>query len=477
MLLEGRIPILLKFALPLILLVLLRVSPSSSPVERDMRTSAGADSSLQGVSESIAALRRVVDREPWRSSLWEQIGRLEMSAGRSEEAIAALKQAQSRDALSPDGLFLLGEASMQQKDEAAAETAWKQMLDLYGPAPRVYERLALLQREQADFKAVVETLRAWKATDPQNARPAYMLGLHLMAVEPDAALPLLLEAAQRDTAYTARVQTLRRGLTQASNAEQPAYGWLMIGRALGSIEQWDLAYEAFMQSVTVSPQYGEAWAFLGEAESHLGRGGRESLERARELSPESTLVNALYSLFLRRSGKPQDALAYLQEVAAREPQEAIWQVEMGNTLVQTGDLLSAHLAYEKAVEIAPKESFYWQALAQFSVQYSFDVRGVGLPAARQAVLLAPNDPAALDAMGWVMANLDDGASAERFLQQALQNDAMYAPASLHLGQVYLKQRNAREAYFYLKLAADLDESGPLGETARRLIQRYFGQGS
>ena len=116
----------------------------------------------------------------------------------------------------------------------------------------------------------------------------------------------------------------------------------------------------------------------------------------------------------------------------------MWQVELGSSLAEQGDLSAAFGHYQKAVEIAPGISQYWQYLALFSVQYNYDVPAVGLPAARQAVILAPEDPTALDTMGWTLLALEDYASAERFLQQALERDPGYPLALLHLGQLYLQ---------------------------------------
>ncbi|MBE0699161.1 MAG: tetratricopeptide repeat protein, partial [Anaerolineaceae bacterium] len=68
----------------------------------------------------------------------------------------------------------------------------------------------------------------------------------------------------------------------------------------------------------------------------------------------------------------------------------------GNTWAEKGDLLVALEHFQKATTLDPQNSLYWQYLARFTVDYSVNVRFIGLPAARQAVVLAPNDPAALD---------------------------------------------------------------------------------
>ena len=469
---DERASTALKLLFPLLILALLGISPVSNVVSSSLLAASVARESGRHQA-AAAALRQAAEREPWRTDLWEQIGREEWAAGRIEEAEQALQASAARGALSADGRFLLGEVFWQQGKLDSAETQWQALLDGAWKSTRVYERLAQLHRSRGDFARAAEVLRGWRSDFPQDAKAAFLLGLHLSAMEPDAAIPALLDASRLNSDYTSAVQVLRGGLALAGNTDDPAYAWLLIGRSLASLGHWDLAQAAFEKSITAAPDYAEAWAFLGEARAHLGGSGKPELEKARALDDESVLVKALSAVALRREGDFSNALAYLLEIEKHEPQEPNWQVEIGSTMAVLGDLAGAHAYFARAVELAPDNSHYWQSLAWFSITYHYDVRGIGLPASRRAVQLAPDDAAALDVMGWTMAVLGDRASAERFLQRALDQDAVYAPACLHLGQVYLEQGNAQEARFYLKIASDQDVSGPVGDKARRLLRQYF----
>jgi tetratricopeptide (TPR) repeat protein len=476
----GKLIYFLKICLPLILLIWLDAFPVPRAVQDSLREAriAHQDDHPKIVA---GALRQVLLYEPWRKPAWEQVGRAELAAGRVEEAIQALRQAEEAGVLTPEGLYQLGEAYASRGDLQSAKETWLVLVRLPGSEnvelkSRAFEQIAQVQREAGDIPAAIATLRDWRSLEPANAKVLFLLGLHLSVIDPRESLPLLLEAARLDPAYTPAAQALRRGFGLATTNEDPGYAWLMIGRALGSAEQWDLAAKAFRQSVEVAPQYAEAWAFLGEARSHLGENGKVELDRALELNPNSTLVRALLALYYRRSGDPAQALVYLEEVARQEPEEPVWQVELGNTQVETGDLIAAREYYEQAIQLSPNTGLYWLDLARFSIQYDVDIRGLGLPAARQAVTLAPDDPAALDTMGWAMMALSDYASAERFLHQALEKDDTYPLALLHLGQLYLQQQNPERAYAYLKRAASSDTQGSVALIARRLLQQYYGEG-
>jgi tetratricopeptide (TPR) repeat protein len=476
-----RFALFLKIITPLLILVLFSTTPAAYSVSAGLQAARTAHENDQH-QEAAAALRQVLFHEPWRVWLWEQVGQEEQDAARLPQAIEALTRAAAAGSLSPQGQYQLGEAYLEQKNANAAEACWQALLrkgknlpeDL---AARTYERLSQLQRSRGEFSAAVETLRAWHAADPKNPRATFLLGLQLSVVQPADALSLLVEAAGQDLSFSAIVQKIRTGINIAGESDDPGYSWLVIGRGLANAGQWDLAAEAFRQAVLAAPGYAEAWAFQGEAKFHLGKDGQVDLDRALALNAKSVVVRALLALNFRRQGKYDLALKNLEIVIALEPDEPMWEVELGNTWAEQGDLLAALEHFQKATTLAPQNSLYWQYLAKFALDYSVNVSTIGLPAARQAVVLAPDDPAALDIMGWTMVSLSDYATAERFLQQAVDRDATYTLALLHLGQLYLQEQNLDRAYSYLKRASLLAGEDTVGLVAKRLLLRYFSEGS
>lgn len=466
--------ILLKVCLPALLLILLKVNANSLMVREQVYE---ARAYIRSGQHQLAAeaLRDAAAREPWRIDLWEQIGVENLAAGQVDQAIIDLIKAREAGALSVDGLTWLAEAYQQQGSVQQAEAVWQTLLREDGPSAYRYEQLVHLQRSRGDLQSVVETLAEWRTEMPEDARAAFLLGLHLSLSEPDEAVRLLINAAALDSRYAGQVQTVRRGIGLANTSDHEAYRSLVIGRALGSAGHWDLAAEAFRQSIAIAPEYAEAWAFLGEARYHLDGQGKDELDKALQAAADSPVVRALLAVYWRRQGVPEKALPYLEANARLEPKEPIWLLEIGQTHAESGDLIHALEYFQKVVEMYPERSVYYQHLAQFSVQYSFDIRSIGLPAARQALLLAPRDPAALDIMGYTLLALGDSASAERFLQRALEEDATFAAASLHLGQLYLEQNAVERARPFLRQAADFSGDDTVGMVARRLLLQYFGE--
>jgi Flp pilus assembly protein TadD len=149
------------------------------------------------------------------------------------------------------------------------------------------------------------------------------------------------------------------------------------------------------------------------------------------------------------------------------------QAELGRVLARTGDLDGAQERYQRAIELAPQDPTYWRLLAEFSMQYQLEIRQIALPAARQSILLSPNDPQSLDVMAQTLIMLGDDLNAERYLRRALEEDRQYAPAHMHLGIVYMNQGDINRGQLQFALAKDIAPDSWTLEQAQRLIGYYF----
>jgi tetratricopeptide (TPR) repeat protein len=112
-------------------------------------------------------------------------------------------------------------------------------------------------------------------------------------------------------------------------------------------------------------------------------------------------------------------------------------------------------------------------LANFSLQNQVQLKEIALPAARQAILLNPQDAQSLDVMGKVYLALGDDVTASRFIHRALHNDPQYAPAYLHLGMIYLNQGEAFRARQQFELAEQMADQEAVVDQAQRMIEYYF----
>jgi tetratricopeptide (TPR) repeat protein len=469
---QPAVPVLGWILLPVVVILALGLAPRPVVAQESFSL---ANEAVQNHWPALETrtLAVILEIFPERGDLWEMAGMSALAAGQSPTALLDLSRAKALGGLNLDGQIALGDAYHLNGDVANARVSWEEGLRLFGPDEEIYSRLTRSYVDQLDYSNAIQVYEAWVGWQPQNAGALYQMGLLLTTRHPQEALPILLKAAKLDVSLSPSVKKIQERINAASGLTDPAAEYLQAGRALGERGEWRLASEALNQAVKTSPSLAEAWAFLGEAKQELGENGKPDLDRAMALNSNSVLVMALEALYLERQGQAASALVYLHAIADKEPDNGIWQMELGHALVQMGDLENALVYYQNAVQVEPDNPTLWRALASFCLVYNDQLDSLGLPAARKAVVLAPNDAQSLDLLGQILVEQGDYYSADRFFWRALQNNPDNGAIYLHRGVMYLDQGDTEMAYQSLHRAVDLAGTQPEGQQAQRLLAKYF----
>ena len=233
--------------------------------------------------------------------------------------------------------------------------------------------------------------------------------------------------------------------------------------------EWSYACAAYEFAIQLDPEYAEGWALLGNALKFINKDGFYALEKAQKLDPDSKIANEMLAIYWREHDDAAQSLLILNKLAREEPTEAFWRYEIGNTLVYQGDLYGALDAFINATELAPEESFYWLSLAQFTIDYKISMDSVGLTAARQALVLAPENSQAFDVLGVIFMDLGNFTNSERFLLQAVDKQPYSSMVHLHLGQLYLKTGNSKDAFDQFQLSFDLAQNEDIKAAAQKYL--------
>jgi tetratricopeptide (TPR) repeat protein len=408
----------------------------------------------------------------WRNDLWEQAGLAAYLGQQYDEAVRLLEIARNKKLLSSRGWNALGVAYWNINNHKSALAIWQEGSHEYPSDVGLYDNLALAYREKGDY-ASEQSVLVKRLSLAADANAHYQLGLLLMVSNPDRALKELNAASALDPQFDSAVQTLSAAIAIFGAMTDPASRFISIGRGLGLVEEWGLAENAFEKAVSADGRNAEAWAWLGEAKQHNGRDGSEDLNKALSLNSNDAIVHALRGLYWKRQGNAAQALSEYQQAARIEPNDPAWQASLGDSYTQKGDLVSALAAYQKATQLAPGDGAYWRLLAMFCSDNDLYVLNVGLPAAKQAAQLAPDDPETLDVLGWSYSNAGLLYNAEQNLLHAIRLSPDLAIAHLHLAENYLKQGNATSALSELNLTVQLDKEGTSGRNAGQLLKRYF----
>jgi tetratricopeptide (TPR) repeat protein len=429
--------------------------------------------------ETARHLALVAEHLPWRADLWEPAGRGALKGEDPQLAIEYFKQAAAVGALSQPGYLWFGEAYQVAGNPYTARQIWEAANRIFGPSHQFLARIAGLQREAKDYPALIETLKqdyqlaVLGPSDPATLTELNLeIGMLLAAVDPAAAPPYLLQVVESDPGQTA-ASSLAFAIQRTLPSDNPVYTRMVAGRKLASMGHWDLATYAFQAVTEAQPGYAEAWAYLGEARQHLNPpdagAARAALEQAYALNPDSLPANALLAVYWQRQGEPEQAFPYLVNAKRVDPENPDLLVDLGAATAALGNLEEALTYLQTAIQATNGDPVYLRTLAAFCIRYNHDLLGTALPAARQALLADPYEPASLDMMGQVLYRLGDVLNAQRFLSRALSLDPDYAPVHLHLGLIYRLQGKTSQAATAFQQAIALAPDSPTADQATRLL--------
>ncbi|CAG0979652.1 hypothetical protein ANAEL_01669 [Anaerolineales bacterium] len=459
-----------KFYVPLVIVVLLFavfapiVFMGYLSLNRAEAEFAGEDFAVAAGSYEHAA--RLL---PWRDDLWEKAGIAFAKSGDQNKAIDFLERAPR---LSAEGWMWLGYSHYAVGDFPSSVQAFEESLQL-APQPFTYEVLAHIYRSQKNWMAERDVLQDQLRQDMGDVHTRYRLGVLLTVLEPEQALTHLMLASSLDPEFDPAVQTLRSALNLSATQPDASQQMVTIGRALGLVQEWDLSVVAFEKAIFLDGENAEAWAWLGEAKQQIGESGLVELDKAVRLDHTSVVVRGLRALHWGRQEKYSQMLSEYLLAAGYEPDNPAWQAGIAEAYVKRGDLVAALATYQRATELAPNESTYWSLLAIFCAQNNVHLEDIGLPAAQKAVDISPNDPSALDALGWSYLASGRYASAEQILLDAVKRFPDQLSAQIHLAMTYLSQGNRSAAFELLKSVQGKDPNGVYGEMAGHLLKQYF----
>lgn len=430
---------------------------------------AEAEYAAQNYSSAAQRYQQAARLLPWRSDLWEKAGISAYANGNFSDAVNFLTRAPE---LSEQGWAALANSYAGTDDLPSALRAYQEGLQFYDSA-YLYAGLAFIYREQKDWLAESNALKNQLRLDISDDYAHYRLGLLLMLLEPEQALSELTFASSLNPEVDSAAQTLRSALNLSAAQPDASQQMLTIGRALGLVQEWDLSIAAFEKAAQINAENAEAWAWLGEAKQQIGQDGSVELDRALSLDQTSSVIRALRALYWNRQEKYEQMLAEYLLAARYDPANPAWQASIGDAYSKLGDLAAALPAYQRATELAPNEATYWRLLAVFCAENDICVEDVGLPAAQKAARLAPQDPLALDALGWSYLSSRRYASAEQTLLDVIARFPEHFPAYIHLAMTYLAQGNRAAAFNLLTYVRDADQSGVYRAAAEQLLKQYF----
>lgn len=306
---------------------------------------------------------------------------------------------------------------------------------------------------------------------PTDAFFPYQQGLVLIPTDPERAGQYLTLAENFNPGRRITIDPILNALGNTRVALEDY--WMGISDALAAAGEWGVAKHTVHRALQIDPDLPNALAMLGQIKDALGEDGLEELSEALKIDPSSTYALALMGTHWLGKGDLTSALEYFTMLAALQPQESAWQINIGNIAARNNDFGTSLNAFQSASDLQPTEPRNWQQLAQFCLAYSIQVHSIGHDAATQALLLASDDPLSFEIMARVFLFEGDKDDAGKFFQQALSLNPDFSSSHYYLGVLRFTQGKLLEAYNQFFEVIRISGDKGYGEMARKFLEKYF----
>ena len=463
---RNRGQLLIQLVILALAILLLDLTPGDQAVTAVMRR-AETHRAAQEYGAAIEAYRQAASLAPTWPQPWQRQGEILLRQQRFGLAAEAFAQAEARGG-GVAAVLGRGETQAARGDWAAALSTWLRARALAPRSASVQLALARAALAQRQFDTAADYGRAALAAEPaapaQDAAAHDLLGC--LAAGDDPALAAEHFELAGDTDMLAVLDAVA---SEPDAARRP----LLLGIAFLQRSELALARRELERAAALAPAGAEAHAYLGHVLDLSGETilARTVLQQALALDPHNSLASYFLGLHFRRLGNPGEALRVLWSGLLLEPDNPALRLEMGATYVDLHDYAAAEEWYEGALDRAPEtqKAEFQLALAHFYVDHLYRIANAGIPAAEEAVALAPADADAEDVRGWAYYLAGRLPEAEQALSAALALDPQLVSAHYHLGSLYATTNRKDLARRHLQRASDLDTGSYYRERADTLL--------
>jgi tetratricopeptide (TPR) repeat protein len=359
--------------------------------------------------------QRALQLDPKDLAALRVLARGYVMRGDASQAVATARRAQASDATR--GGFELAEilASLDRSEEAHQQL--EQLRSEGAPAGEVDRRLALLAFNSGDMKEARQRFTELLASGEGNdAAALYLADIAARDGDPDGAIAAYRRLYDSSVAMSARPRAAALLLDRGARTE-----------ALALLDDYAADHPEDELDLTLAK--ARLLADHGEADAGLAL-----LSAALDRHPQHPSIEYDRAVILEQAGRVHESVEALEQMLSKRPDDPTLQNALGYTLA------------DHTLELAHAETLIRRALA-----------------------VMPDNPAALDSLGWVQFRQGDAKGAAVTLGHAysLGHDAEIAA---HWGEALWASGQQAEARRVWAAALARDpESKPLKATIQRLI--------
>ncbi len=228
--------------------------------------------------------------------------------------------------------------------------------------------------------------------------------------------------------------------------------------AIGTVTRDDsLTVRNFRKVTELASWNADAWVYLSSVflEKNNFEEVSRVLEAAVKIVPDDFRVNFLLGVAYNRLEKNEEAARVLERARQLNSKDvdAMSQLAVVYEALKRYD--ETDNLYEEALRLDPTNH-----LVLNNYSYSLAERNIQLDRAKEmaekAVAAKPDNPSYLDTMGWVYFRLGEYKEAAEYIKRAIEKGEVSAVVYEHLGDIYYKMDNKKEALEQWNIALQLD---------------------
>lgn len=459
----DQLPLVLLIILPLVIVFALDLTPYSTSIKtlwKSLNTSA-----LNDDKETwLRSANTILSYQPWQVELWNQVAQKEFELENHAEVIRSYNTILEYQPLTVEQSIFLSQSYLATGRLEKSDELWDEIIDAPDVRPEQLKHLYQIQQNAGDWLGAYRTIYRWHQLEPDQAEVQRQLVLAQILFEPEKAVESI------NTFRLSEFKPILVELDTIVSSDNPTYQLVIAGNIYSRLGEWEYAVQAFSKVVELDPNYAEGWAFYGNALMNTGENGFFALDKAINLSPTSKISKAYLASYWRDQNDLAKSIDLYKDLIHEEENQPVWYHELGKTYILNGDTEKALTAFQKTTELAPTNIYYWLYLAKFSGDFRLEIQTVGMPAARQAMLIDDENWEVFDVLGWLYLLEKDYTSAERFFSNAFGIAPENPMVNLHLGQLYSLQNRDDLANYYLERCINHTDDLELIELANKFLR-------
>jgi tetratricopeptide (TPR) repeat protein len=405
------------------------------------------------VAEAVSALQSGAKTFPHDGFMQYWLG---MAALANGTPALAQQSFQSAVEIEPTAVDALGQLAQIAESEGNADllsgVAAKSIAALPGYANGYVWRANAEMNQKAFDKAESDLKTAMKLA-PQNARACFLLGeLRFAQKNFKEGKALLEQSLEYDPNQLDAVRLL---VSYDLYMKQPAEAFTLVNA-----------------EVQKSPKNSRLLDVLTELQMHQAQfpQAAATAQRAMQLDPSDPEAITLFARIAVQQGQTATAITAWRQWTVAHPNDANALAVLGTLEESSGNPQVAQADYQRSLQMEPQQPLAANNLAYMILQNGGDVEQAMALAliARRAMPHSPNTADTLALAYYKKGNYD---LARSLLENALKMEPNNASMEYHLGMVYARLRDGKDAAIHLKKAIVLGHGTTTASDAEKELQK------